>query len=163
MNAQPEARTAIAAIQRHEAWAVIRLQESPTVTLVGGRRIEVDRILDLPLEGGVPAAGRRFDRLVAIPFRQVTERGFAAHDDGTPLVVVDLDTELELPVDEVLAALPDEAVDFTDRGGFETGDEDYAKVVEAIVRDEIGKGEGANLVVGRHYRAVVADWGPSRR
>ncbi len=57
MNAQPEARTAIAAIQRHEAWAVIRLQESPTVTLVGGRRIAVDRILDLPLEGGVPAPG----------------------------------------------------------------------------------------------------------
>ena len=33
-----------------------------------------------------------------------------------------------------------------------------AKVVEAIIRDEIGQGEGANLVIGRHYRAVVADW-----
>ena len=26
-------------------------------------------------------------------------------------------------------------------------------------RDEIGQGEGANLVIGRHYRAEVADWG----
>ena len=161
MTAQADARTAIEAIeaiQVHEAWAAIRLQESDTVTLVGGSRSEAGRILDVPLEDGVPAAGRRFDRLLAIPFRQVTERGFAAHDDGAPLVVVDIATELEVPVADVLAALPDASIGFTDRGGFETGDDDYAKVVEAIIRDEIGNGEGANLVVGRHYRAVVADW-----
>ncbi len=153
-----DARAAIEAIQGHEAWAAIRLQDSATVTFVGGRRSEVERILDVPLEDGSPADGRRFDRLLAIPFRQVAERGFEAHDDGAPLVVVDIDTELEIPVDEVLAAIPDVTVEFTDRGGFETDDDDYAKVVEAIIRDEIGNGEGANLVVGRHYRAVVADW-----
>ncbi|CUR54865.1 Putative anthranilate synthase [metagenome] len=152
------ARAAIEAIQGHGAWAAIRLQDSETVTLLGGRPSHADSLLDVPLEDGPPAAGRRFDRLVAIPFRQVAERGFAAHDDGTPLVVVDLDVELEVPVADVLEALPDVPVDFTDRGGFETDDDDYAKVVEAIIRDEIGKGEGANLVVGRHYRAVVADW-----
>ncbi len=31
-----------------------------------------------------------------------------------------------------------------------------------IIRDEIGQGEGANLVIGRHYRAVVADWSAER-
>ncbi|HYF73649.1 MAG TPA: anthranilate synthase family protein, partial [Nocardioides sp.] len=46
--------------------------------------------------------------------------------------------------------------------GFETDDEDYAKLVAAIIHDEIGQGEGANLVVGRHYRATVADWGPDK-
>src|SRR6185436_19988412 len=35
----------------------------------------------------------------------------------------------------------------------------YAELVGAIIRDEIGQGEGANLVIGRHYRAQVADWG----
>jgi len=162
MTAQPGARTAIEAIQGHEAWAAIRLQDSPTVTFLGGRRGEVDRILDIPLEEGAPEPGRRFDRLVAIPYRQVAERGFEAHDDGTPLVVVDLDIELDVPVEDVLATIQDTHVDFTDRGGFETSDEDYAKVVEAIIRDEIGNGEGANLVVGRHYRAVVADWGADK-
>ena len=28
----------------------------------------------------------------------------------------------------------------------------------AIIDDEIGNGEGANLVVGRHYRAQLRDW-----
>jgi len=161
-DAANAARSALDALQGHEAWAAIRLRDSATVTLVGGTPSTVDRILDVPLEEGVPPAGRRFDRLVAIPFRQVAERGFEVHDDGTPLTVVDIASEVEVPVADLLGVLPDEEVEFTDRGGFETDDEDYSKVVEAIIRDEIGNGEGANLVVGRNFRAVVADWSAAK-
>ena len=45
---------------------------------------------------GVPEDGHIADRLLAVPFRQVRERGFEAHDDGTPLVVVDVETELRV-------------------------------------------------------------------
>jgi phenazine biosynthesis protein phzE len=159
----PEAaRKALDAMLRHEAWAVVRLRDSSTVTLVGGTRSEVERLVDVPLEEGPAPAGRRFDRLVAIPFRQVAERGFEAHDDGTPLVVVDIGSEAEVPLAELVAVLPDELVEFTDRGGFDTSDEEYGDVVEAIIDDEIGNGEGANLVIARHYRAEVADWGPAK-
>ena len=160
-DASAAARSALDALLGHEAWAAIRLRDSATVTLVGGTPSTVERILDVPLEEGVPD-GRRFDRLVAIPFRQVAERGFEVHDDGTPLTVVDIVSEVEVPVADLLGVLPDEEVEFTDRGGFETDDEDYAKVVEAIIRDEIGNGEGANLVVGRNFRAVVADWSAAK-
>ncbi len=155
-------RAALEQVLGHEAWAVIRLKDSPTVTLVAGARSETASLLDVPLETGAPAAGRRFDRLLAIPFRQVAERGFEAHDDGAPLTVVDLEVEHEVPLADLVAVLPDEAVEFTDRGGFETSDEEYAAVVRRIIEDEIGNGEGANLVVGRHYRAQLADWGPAK-
>jgi 2-amino-4-deoxychorismate synthase len=157
----PDARAALDELLGHEAWAVIRLRDSATVTLVGGRRSEVGSLLDVPLEEGSPEAGRRFDRLLAVPFRQVAERGFEAHDDGAPLTVVDIAVEAEVPLDALLDALPDAPVELTDRGGFESTDEEYAAVVERIIADEIGNGEGANLVVGRHYRATVADWGPA--
>ncbi|WP_148615250.1 anthranilate synthase family protein [Nocardioides rubriscoriae] len=160
------ARDAIAALQGHEAWAIIRRStragDRDTVGLVGGRRSEVASILDVPLEEGPPEAGHIADRLVAIPFRQVAERGFEAHDDGTPLVVVDIETEQEFSVAEVAAAIDDVPVEFSDRGGFETDDEEYGRLVGSIIRDEIGQGEGANLVVGRHYRATVADWGADK-
>ena len=160
------ARDAIDAIQGHEAWAIIRRStragDKDTVGLLGGRRWEAESLLDIPLEEGVPDEGRLCDRLVAIPYRQIAERGFEAHDDGTPLVVVDVETELEFSVADVVEAIADVPVEFTDRGGFETSDDDYAKVVEAIIRDEVGQGEGANLVIGRNYRAVVADWGPDK-
>ncbi len=166
MPENPSARAALEELMGHEAWAVIRLRESETVTLVGGSLSHLEKLRDIPLEEGVPESNRRFDRLVAVPFRQVTERGFMAHDDGTPLAVVDLtapgSTELEVPLEELIAALPDEPVTFADEGGFETSDEDYGAVVERIIRDEIGNGEGANLVVGRHYRAQLNDWNADR-
>jgi 2-amino-4-deoxychorismate synthase len=166
MTAAPDARDAIAALQGHEAWAIIRRStragDRQTVGLVGGRRHVVESILDIPLEEGVPEHGHIADRLVAVPFRQVRERGFEAYDDGTPLVVVDVETELEFSVAEVLDAIDDHGVDLAARGGFETDDEEYGKLVESIIRDEIGQGEGANLVIGRHYRATVADWGADK-
>ena len=160
------ARDAIAALQEHEAWAIIRRStragDRETVGLVGGARRVVESLLDIPLEDGVPEAGHIADRLVAVPFRQVRERGFETHDDGTPLVVVDVETELEFSVDEVIDAIDDTGVELADRGGFDIDDPAYADLVEAIIRDEIGQGEGANLVVGRHYRAQVADWDAGR-
>ncbi|MET0838076.1 MAG: chorismate-binding protein [Marmoricola sp.] len=162
MPETPSASAALEELTGHEAWAVIRLRDSPTVTLVGGSLSHLEKLGDIPLEEGVPEEGRRFDRLVAVPFRQVAERGFVAHDDGAPLAVVDISTEREVPFDELLAALPDEPVEFSDEGGFETSDEDYGAVVQRIIREEIGNGEGANLVVGRHYRAQLNDWDSDR-
>lgn len=157
---------ALAQLREHEAWAIIRrstrIGGRDTVGLLGGRRSEVASILDIPLSEGLPEPGRQCDRLVAVPFHQVTERGFEAHDDGTPLVVVDVDVEVECSVADVLAVLPDVTVDFTDRGGFELDDEAYADLVRTVIDEEIGQGEGANLVIGRHYRAEVADWDADR-
>ncbi|CAN5686096.1 phenazine-specific anthranilate synthase component I [soil metagenome] len=163
MTHHASARDAIDALTGHEAWAIIRRStragDRDTVGLVGGRRSVVESLLDVPLETGAPEPGHVADRLLAIPFRQVAERGFEAHDDGTPLVVVDIETEQEFSVAEVIEAIDAVPVEFSDRGGFETDDEEYGKLVEAIITDEIGQGEGANLVIGRHYRATVADWG----
>src|SRR4051812_8082830 len=165
-NHLTSAREAIEALQGHEAWAIIRRStragDRDTVGLVGGKRGTVESLLDVPLEAGVPEDGHIADRLLAIPFRQVRERGFEAHDDGTPLVVVDVESEREFTVAEVVDAIDDVEVGFADRGGFDIDDEEYAKLVEAVIADEIGQGEGANLVIGRHYRATVADWGADK-
>ncbi len=156
------ARDALEVVRGHEAWAVIRRKAASTAGLVGGSRREVASLLDIPLEEGPPEPGRYADRLVAVPFRQVRERGFEAVDDGTPLVVVDVEAEHEVRVDDLLDALPDVPVELADRGGFETDDATYGEVVDRIIREEIGQGEGANLVIGRHYRAVIADWDADR-
>src|SRR5919205_733046 len=133
MNHAVDARAAIAALQGHEAWAIIRRStragDRDTVGLVGGRRRVVESLLDVPLETGSPEAGHIADRLLAVPFRQVRERGFEAHDDRTPLVVVDVESELEFSVAEVVEAIDRVPVEFADRGGFETDDEDYGKLV----------------------------------
>src|ERR1043166_1979157 len=106
MEPTPDARAAIAALQGNEAWAIIRRStragDRDTVGLVGGTRRVVESIMDVELETGVPEQDHIADRLLAIPFRQVRERGFEAHDDGTPLVVVDVGIEQEFTVAEVI-------------------------------------------------------------
>jgi len=162
MTARDEVRAAIEEITEHEAWAMIRRStragDRATVGLLGGTRSVVESLLEVPLEEGPPPEGRLCDRLLAVPFRQVAERGFDVHDDGTPLVVVEVETEREFSVGEIVEAIDDVEITFTDRGGFETDDAAYADVVKAIIEEEIGQGEGANLVIGRHYRAQVDGW-----
>lgn len=154
-----DAATALEQVQACEAWAVIRRKDSPTAGIVGGPRRVLESLMDIPLEEGAPSEGRSADRLVAVPFSQVRERGFEALEDDAPLVVVDLEQEHEVDVEDLLAALPDAPVEFEDTGGFETSDADYAAVVRRIIEDEIGRGEGANMVIGRHYRARLRDFG----
>src|SRR5690606_3371112 len=117
-TSSPGATAALDAIMGCEAWAVIRSGDEPTAKLVGGNREVVGSIMDVPLEEGTPEGGAKLDRLLAVPFRQVRERGFDAIDDGAPLVVVTLTEEHHVPVPELLAALPDVPVEFDDRGGF---------------------------------------------
>jgi 2-amino-4-deoxychorismate synthase len=142
----------------HPAWALIRLRDSDALTAVGGSRTDLEWLEDIPTVQGNPAPGRRFDRLVLVPYAQVRERGFEAHQDGAPLSDIAIEYEQDVPLDEAIATLPDVPVDFADRGGFEIGDADYAKLVDAIIRDEIGDGEGANLVIGRRWTARLAGW-----
>jgi len=143
---------------RFPAYALVRLRGSADVLLLGGTREDLDRLADVPLESGAPAPGRRFDRLLCVPYRQVAERGFEAHDDGTPLSAITIEDEQTVPLAQLMADLPDEPVTSDGSGAFETSDEEYGRVVEAIIRDEIGNGEGANLVIGRNYRTRLQDW-----
>lgn len=141
------------------AFALIRVRDADTVTMIGGPRTDIEQLADIPLASGTQA---RWDSLVLVPFAQARERGFEAHQDGTPLSVIQANISAEVPLVDLLNTLPDVPVEFIDRGGFETSDEDYADVVRHIINDEVGQGEGANLVIGRHYRAQVADWGHDR-
>ena len=143
----------------HEAFALVRMRGADEVTLIAGPRTDIATLAEIPMAAST-AAG--WQSLVLVPFAQAQERGFVAHQDGTPLSVIRADVQREVPLDDVLAALPDAPIEFTDRGGFETSDADYAALVRKIIDDEIGQGEGANLVIGRKYRAAVSAWGHER-
>ncbi|MGW1379124.1 anthranilate synthase family protein [Streptomyces sp. NPDC002446] len=129
---------------------------APIVEVLIGEVTEVERLADIPLGETVPDAPVT-DALALIPFRQIRERGFRAHDDGTPLAVLRPDETCELPLDEVLAALPAHDVRVAD-GAFDVDDDAYAEIVERVVRDEIGTGEGANFVVRRTFEGTIADF-----
>ncbi|MFE1954896.1 anthranilate synthase family protein [Streptomyces sp. NPDC059524] len=92
--------------------------------------------------------------LALVPFRQIRERGFDVRDDGTPLTVLRPGESYEIPLAEALDTLPRHAVDVRG-GGFDVDDDTYAEIVGRVLRDEIGRGEGANFVIRRTYEGEI--------
>ncbi|MBZ4318746.1 anthranilate synthase family protein [Streptomyces huiliensis] len=126
-----------------------------TVELLTGPVAEAERLADIALPDGPPApGGPAHDALALVPFRQLRERGFEVRDDGTPLLVLRPEETYELPLADVLAALPAHEVR-VEGGAFDVGDEEYARIVERVVRDEIGTGEGADFVVRRTFEGEI--------
>nr|BFD85305.1 phenazine-specific anthranilate synthase component I [Streptomyces sp. Xyl84] len=102
-----------------------------------------ERLADLPGEG-----------LALVPFRQIRERGFDVRDDGTPLTVLVPEETYALPLAGALAQLPAHDVR-VEGGGFDVGDEEYARIVDRVLREEIGTGQGANFVIRRTYEGAI--------
>lgn len=144
------------------AFGIIRARDEDHVTLIGGPRLDVDTLADIPATTPSDDNTTSWQQLALVPFAQAHERGFAAHQDGTPLSVIQAHMAATISLDELLVQLPNEAIEFTDRGGFETSDDQYSAMVRNILDQEIGRGSGANAVIARNYRALVADWGHTR-
>ncbi len=148
----------LAAVLLRPAWALVRLPGAQSVTLVGGTRTHHDLLSDVPLDSGPPEAGRRFDRLLCVPFAQIRERGFEVHADDAPLSSIDIDVETTVSCADLEALSSDQPLRTTGPAGFTVGDDAYAELVATIIRDEIGRGEGANVVVARDYRTQIVSW-----
>ncbi|MEU5769300.1 anthranilate synthase family protein [Streptomyces asoensis] len=121
--------------------------DADTVEVLLGPVATYDRLAELPEEG-----------LALVPFRQIRERGFEVTDDGTPLAVLLPEETHVLPLADALAQLPAHDVAVED-GGFDVTDERYAQIVGRVLRDEIGRGEGANFVIRRTYEGRIPGFG----
>ncbi|MFJ3896363.1 anthranilate synthase family protein [Streptomyces sp. NPDC090083] len=121
--------------------------DQDVIEVMRGPVVSYDRLADLPAEG-----------LALIPFRQIRERGFDVRDDGTPLAFLAPEESYEIPLADALAQLPVRDVR-VEGGGFDVDDEAYGEIVGRVLRDEIGRGEGANFVIRRTYEGEIPGYG----
>ncbi|SBT43844.1 chorismate-binding protein [Micromonospora auratinigra] len=142
---------AVAAGHDPGPFALVRRAGADHLELFTGTVRAAERLADIPLPEGGP--GPR--TLALVPFRQVAERGFDCVDDGTPLECLEIAEHRRIPLDDLLAALPDAPV-LTRDAAFDISDADYADTVGRVLAEEIGHGAGANFVIHRTMRATVA-------
>ena len=126
-------------------------RDGATVELLTGEVVDVDLLADIPL---TDAAGNPREVLALVPFRQVRERGFECHDDQAPLRCLIVGARTRIPREDALEQLPFEPVALVN-AGFDIADPEYASIVERVIADEIGRGEGANFVIRRDFTAGV--------
>ncbi|MFS4092804.1 anthranilate synthase family protein [Streptomyces sp. AF1A] len=147
---------------RAPAFALLHRPDSglpDTVDVLVGDVTLPRTLADIPLTRRPSSddAGTEHDVLVVAPYRQITERGFTAPDDGAPLIALSITGQDRVPVPELLLRLPDTPTAVTAHG-FDIDDEQYAETVRRVVTDEIGTGEGANFVVKRSFLADIGDY-----
>src|SRR4051794_18972473 len=73
------------------------------VEVLTGTVAEVATLAELPSPGPADAGaqgGAPAEVLAVIPFRQVTERGYACNDDGEPILALTAERRAALPVKE---------------------------------------------------------------
>jgi phenazine biosynthesis protein phzE len=133
------------------SFALIAREGSDAVEVLTGPVTDVELLGDIPL---ADADGTPREVLALVPFRQVRERGFEAHDDDTPLRCLTVETHALVPRDEAVGVLPGGTVPLTE-AGFDLTDDEYAAIVRRVIAEEIGQGEGANFVIRRDYVAGV--------
>ena len=128
-------------------FAVIHREHDSTLDVLVGAVVDVDRLADIPL--------RDAEVLALVPFRQVRERGFAAHDDEAPIRCLVVHERETVAVDDAMLLLPRHPV-VVDDLDVDVTDEEYAAIVRRVIDDEIGRGEGANFVIRREFTGSTA-------
>ncbi|MFB7292245.1 anthranilate synthase family protein [Actinacidiphila glaucinigra] len=142
-----------------DALEVLLGEMSAVDTLAEIQLPEAEPEMQLGPPGTSSLAGARHEVLAIIPYRQIRERGFAAPNDGAPLLAMAVAAQERLPLAEALRWLPDGTVALTG-GSFTPDDEQYADLVRTVLGEEIGRGEGANFVLKRSFVAEITDYGP---
>jgi phenazine biosynthesis protein phzE len=132
-----------------------------TVEVLLGPVGTYDTLAELPVSQDGATGRPEHDLLALVPYRQIRERGFPARDDGTPLRALRVRESHALPVAEALDALtgiaPERPVELR-KAGFQTDDDAYAAIVERVLAEEIGRGEGANFVIRRDFTGVLPEF-----
>ncbi len=128
------------------AFAVIRREDEPTLDVLIGDVVDVHCVGDIPI-------GDR-EVIALVPFRQVRERGFDAHDDDAPIRCLVVRDRESVDVLEAIALLPGHPA-VVDDLDVDVSDEAYAAIVRRVIADEIGRGEGANFVIRREFTGTT--------
>ncbi|MFH1444801.1 MAG: chorismate-binding protein [Candidatus Peregrinibacteria bacterium] len=136
---------------------MIRRGADEEVQVLSGTQRLCHSLADIQLDHGESGAGGGVDTICAIPFSQVRERGYETHSDGEPIRCIDIVQQTRVNLEELLASVPSDKVELKNGIQFDMTPEEYAEVIRNIIRNEIGKGEGANFVVANTGRGTIVE------
>lgn len=131
-----------------EAFALISRSNSHerTVELLQGDARVHDKLGDIS-----PPAPER-SQLIIVPYQQLAERRLPHHHDGSELIALNVLSRDRFTLSE---AVKGPTFQGSVSGGFDLDDAAYADIVEAVIRDEISTGKGANFVIARSFQASL--------
>ncbi len=129
-------------------FCLIRREGEDFVWCFTGAVERLDLLEQIKLTPKTRAKGQEnYASINLLPFSQVRERGFAAHGDNETIASLVIDHTSHIPATDIIAHFSGEPVALADKGAFGESDADYARLVQDVIDEDIGNGEGANFVI----------------
>lgn len=137
-------------------YCLVQKQDSEEILVLLGQARQYEYLNDIPRKHG-PAGDRRlYDTISVIPFCQMKERGFEAHDEGEKIRTIVVEKQIAILKNDLLRLLPNTRMHLAGELEYETSEAEYQEIISRIVTDEIGEGEGANFVIPRNGTGRIA-------
>lgn len=143
-------------------FCLIQKQDSEELLLLSGESSRTRNISDIPRRSGPTGGVRLYDTISVVPFAQIREKGYEARDNGEKILTIRIDSQVELDVTDFLRCLTAEQIDLQGDISYDTTEEEYRTIIQQVVENEIGNGEGANFVVPRNGSGRIAEFSVSR-
>ncbi|MFH1564590.1 MAG: chorismate-binding protein [bacterium] len=135
-------------------FAIIKRKEDDKFLFFEGNLVELDKLSDIPRKSGKG----EFHTLSIIPFSQIKERGFSAHDDGAKILRMEIEKQTRHSAEEIFKFLPSEQIVLDGDVRYNYTEKEYGELIKNVVENEIGNGEGANFVIPRKGEVKIKDF-----
>lgn len=139
-------------------FAIIKRKEDDNFLFLEGNVAELDKLSDIPRKDDKG----KFHTLSIIPFSQIKERGFSAHDDGAKILCMEIETQTQYSAEDLFKILPNEQIALDGEVRYNYTEKEYTRLIKDVIENEIGNGEGANFVIPRKGEAKIKDFSANK-
>ncbi len=147
-----------AILSGNQPFCLIQKQDGEEILLLLGEARQYEYLQDIPRKHGPAGDTRRFDTISMIPFCQIKERGYPVHDEGEKIRTILVEEQAAIRISDLLARLPSSPVRLEGHLRYDTSEALYPDIIQKIVTEEIGEGEGANFVIPRNGTGRIKDF-----
>ena len=140
------------------AFCLIQPQDSDELLVLTGTPFRCRSLAEIPRRHGRPQFGRIYDTISIVPFSQIREKDYAAWDEGEQILGINITDQSEIPLNILLNETEPRQIVLENGIHYDETAEEYAGIIERVLRDEIGNGEGANFVIPRTARGRITDF-----
>nr|WP_315198706.1 chorismate-binding protein [Actinomyces oris] len=129
-----------------------------TIELLAGPVSSYDSLSDIPLPSLHPE-NKPNAILTVIPFCQLREKKFDVQNDNVPLLAMSVLEQSEMEMTSFVDNVPPESFEVSNER-FDLEDKQYSRIVQEVVNEYIGRGEGSNVVMYRNYELGIDNFSP---
>jgi phenazine biosynthesis protein phzE len=136
-------------------FCVIQKQDSEDVLVLTGDTSQYRHIHDIPRKSGSTNGKCVYDTISVVPFCQIRERNCNVRDNGEKIPTIQITEHCEVPADDLINTIPNEEILLRQEIEYDFNEEQYCRIIQSIVENEIGNGEGANFVIPRNAQGMI--------